>query len=78
MELVENDDFTAAQLVKLWPAHFTGSMAERCQHNPRMICDIAYGGRMGNARRRRTTATITAAAACRNAPARTATRSSPT
>ena len=49
LELVENDNFTAEQLVKLWPAHFTGSMAERYAHNPRMICDVAYGGRMGNA-----------------------------
>lgn len=49
LEMVENDDFTAEQLVKLWPSHFTGSMAERLAHNPRMICDIAYGGRMSNA-----------------------------
>jgi len=49
LEMVENDNFTAEQLVKLWPLHFTGTMAQRCAHNPRMICDIAYGGRMGNA-----------------------------
>jgi len=49
LEMVENDNFTEAQLLKLWPSHFTGSMAERLQHNPRMICDVAYGGRMGNA-----------------------------
>ena len=49
LEFVENDNFTAEQLVKLWPSHFTGSMAERLAHNPRMICDVAYGGRMGNA-----------------------------
>ena len=49
LEMVENDNFTAAQLLKLFPTHFTGSMAERLQHNPRMICDVAYGGRMGNA-----------------------------
>jgi putative chitinase len=49
LEMVENDNFTEAQLLKLWPSHFTGSMAERYAHNPRMICDVAYGGRMGNA-----------------------------
>jgi putative chitinase len=49
LEMVENDNFTEAQLLKLWPSHFTGTMAERYAHNPRMICDVAYGGRMGNA-----------------------------
>lgn len=49
LEMVENDNFTADQLTRLWPSHFTGTMAERYAHNPRMICDIAYGGRMGNA-----------------------------
>ena len=49
LEMIENDNFTEAQLLRLFPSHFSGSMAERCQGNPRMICDIAYGGRMGNA-----------------------------
>ena len=49
LEMVEDDNFTEAQLLKLFPTHFSGSMAERLQHNPRMICDVAYGGRMGNA-----------------------------
>lgn len=49
LEMVENDNFTAEQLLKLWPSHFTGTMAQRLAHNPRMICDVAYGGRMGNA-----------------------------
>ena len=49
LEMVENDNFTAEQLARLWPSHFTGTMAERYAHNPRMICDVAYGGRMGNA-----------------------------
>lgn len=49
LEMVENDNFTPDQLTRLWPSHFTGTMAERCAHNPRMVCDIAYGGRMGNA-----------------------------
>jgi putative chitinase len=49
LEMVENDNFTAEQLLRLWPSHFTGTMAQRYAHNPRMICDVAYGGRMGNA-----------------------------
>lgn len=49
LEMIENDNFTADQLLRLWPHHFTGSMAQRYAHNPRAICDIAYGGRMGNA-----------------------------
>lgn len=49
LEMIENDNFTAAQLLRLWPTHFTGTMAQRYAHNPRMICDVAYGGRLGNA-----------------------------
>jgi putative chitinase len=49
LEMVENDNFTAQQLLNLWPRHFTPSMAQRYAHNARMICDVAYGGRMGNA-----------------------------
>lgn len=49
LEMVENDNFTAEQLLRLFPRHFTGTMAARYAHNPRMICDVAYGGRMGNA-----------------------------
>jgi putative chitinase len=49
LEMVENDNFTSTQLRSLWPSHFTGTMAVRYAHNPKMICDIAYGGRMGNA-----------------------------
>lgn len=49
LEMIENDNFTAEQLLRLWPRHFTYSMAQRYAHNPRMICDVAYGGRMGNA-----------------------------
>ena len=49
LEMVEDDNFTEAQLLKLFPTHFSRSMAERLQQNPRMICDVAYGGRMENA-----------------------------
>jgi putative chitinase len=49
LEMVENLNYSASGLVKTWPRHFTGSMAQRYAHNPRMIADVAYGGRMGNA-----------------------------
>ncbi len=49
LEMVENLNYSAQGLLRTWPSHFTGSMAARYAHNPRMIADIAYGGRMGNA-----------------------------
>jgi putative chitinase len=49
LEMVENLNYRAEQLRSQWPSHFTGDMPERYAHNPRMIADIAYGGRMGNA-----------------------------
>lgn len=49
LELVENLNYSAEGLARTWPSHFTGSMAWRYAHNPRMIADVAYGGRMGNA-----------------------------
>jgi putative chitinase len=49
LEMVENLNYSAEGLLRTFPTHFTASMAERCAHNQRMIGDIAYGGRMGNA-----------------------------
>lgn len=49
LEVVENMNYSAEGLLKTFPTHFTGSMAARYAHNPRMIADVAYGGRMGNA-----------------------------
>jgi putative chitinase len=49
LEMVENLNYSAQGLLRTWPRHFSGSMAARYAHNPRMIADIAYGGRMGNA-----------------------------
>lgn len=49
LEMIENMNYTAERLRIVFPTHFTPSMAERWAHNPRMIADIAYGGRMGNA-----------------------------
>ncbi len=49
LEMVENLNYSAEGLIRQWPKHFTGSMPWRYAHNPRMIADVAYGGRMGNA-----------------------------
>lgn len=49
LEMMENMNYTAQRLLQEFPTHFTPTMAERCAHNPHMIADIAYGGRMGNA-----------------------------
>src|SRR5271165_6476498 len=45
LEMVENLNYSKQGLLKTFPTHFTPGMAERCQHNPRIIADIAYGGR---------------------------------
>ena len=49
LEMVENGYYSEQGLLRTFPTHFTASMAERYAENPRMIFDIAYGGRMGNA-----------------------------
>jgi putative chitinase len=49
LEMIENMNYSADGLLNTFPTHFTPAMAARCAHNPRMIADIAYGGRMGNA-----------------------------
>jgi putative chitinase len=49
LEMTENLNYSAQGLLRTWPRHFTGTMAVKFAHNPRMIADIAYGGRMGNA-----------------------------
>ena len=49
LEMVENLNYSEQGLLNTFPSHFTGSMAARYTHNPRMIADVAYGGRMGNA-----------------------------
>jgi putative chitinase len=47
-ELVENLNYRAAQLMAQWPRHFTQHQALEAQHNPRLVADQAYNGRMGN------------------------------
>jgi putative chitinase len=49
LEMEENGNYTAQRLLAVFPTHFTPAMAQRAAHNPRLVFDIAYGGRMGNA-----------------------------
>lgn len=48
LEMEENGNYSAARLLQVFPTHFTQSMASRAAHHPRLVFDIAYGGRMGN------------------------------
>ncbi len=49
LEMQENLNYSAQMLVKVFPSHFTPSMAQHWAHNPEAIGEIAYGGRLGNA-----------------------------
>jgi putative chitinase len=49
LEMIENMNYSARRLLEVFPTHFTPAMAERWAHNPEVIGEIAYGGRMGNA-----------------------------
>jgi putative chitinase len=48
LEMIENMNYSTEGLLKVFPKHFTPAMAERWAHNPEVIGEIAYGGRMGN------------------------------
>jgi putative chitinase len=49
LEMIENMNYSAERLLQVFPTHFTPAMAQRSAHNPEVIGEIAYGGRMGNA-----------------------------
>ncbi len=49
IDMQENMNYSAARLLQVFPTHFTASQAVSLQHQPRLIADRAYGGRMGNA-----------------------------
>lgn len=48
-EMQENMNYSAARLLQVFPTHFSHVEAIHLQHQPRLIADKAYGGRMGNA-----------------------------
>lgn len=47
-EVEENLNYRAAQLHSQWPLHFTFEQALEMQHQPALIANQAYNGRMGN------------------------------
>jgi len=47
--MIENMNYSAQRLLVVFPTHFTAATAAAAAHNPQMIGQIAYGGRMGNA-----------------------------
>lgn len=47
-EVVENLNYRAAALHSQWPRHFTMQQALAMAHQPRLIANQAYNGRMGN------------------------------
>jgi putative chitinase len=47
-EMKENMNYSAARLLQVFPTHFTPAQAIAMQHQPRLIADQAYNGRMGN------------------------------
>jgi putative chitinase len=49
LEMVENLNYSAQGLLNTWPSRFNADMAAKYAHNPQMIADAVYGGRMGNA-----------------------------
>jgi putative chitinase len=49
LEMEESGAYSAQRLLQVFPTHFTPQMAHRAAYNPRLVFDIAYGGRMGNA-----------------------------
>lgn len=49
-EMQENMNYSAARLLQVFPTHFSQAQAIAMQHNPRLIADQAYNGRMGNRR----------------------------
>lgn len=47
-EMQENMNYSAARLLQVFPTHFTKAQAIAMQHQPRLVADQAYNGRMGN------------------------------
>lgn len=47
-EMQENMNYSAGRLLAVFPTHFNHDQAIALQHQPRLIADQAYNGRMGN------------------------------
>lgn len=48
VEVEENLNYRAPVLASQWPSHFTMAQAIAMQHQPQLIANQAYNGRMGN------------------------------
>lgn len=48
LHLVENLNYSAEGLRRVWPSHFSPALAEACAHNPEKIANIAYANRYEN------------------------------
>ncbi|MGH8383873.1 glycoside hydrolase family 19 protein [Pseudomonas sp.] len=48
--LVENLNYSAEALVRIWPSRFTAESAAACARQPEKIANTVYSGRMGNTR----------------------------
>lgn len=48
IEVEENLNYRASALVSQWPKHFTQAQALAMQHQPKLIANQAYNGRMDN------------------------------
>ena len=46
--LIENLNYNAAGLLKVFPKYFTAETAAECSRNPQKIANIVYANRMGN------------------------------
>ncbi len=46
--LVENLNYSAEALCRIWPSRFDEALATECGHKPEKIANIAYESRMGN------------------------------
>jgi len=49
LEMLENMNYSAQGLMNTWPRRFGPRLARKYAHNPQMIAESVYGGRMGNA-----------------------------
>lgn len=47
-EMTENTNYSEQGLIRTWPTRFGRDRAAKFAHNPQMIAETVYGGRMGN------------------------------